>query len=189
METRPSSSSTGDNDPEACISENSQVSNCDRLSQCLVSINPLIRHEQVLSLVQAVIAANGAEANLSAPSQQRVTADGSARSRRSSQPGRIPIVDTVPPDAVNMSVRVAGVKVATYLNSSAALARAGLSDGSLRDSVATLTEAFAQEIECCVEIDVVGGKVLLMYGSSATVYTKYSTLRSAVQCCVTTVTL
>lgn len=58
-------------------------------------------------------------------------------------------------------MRIAGVNVATFVNSTAALARAGHVGGGPpeRDEVVTLTEASALQIEACVEMDVARGKV------------------------------
>lgn len=67
-----------------------------------------------------------------------------------------------------MSMRAAGVTVVTYLNSSAALARAGRGEGPLQqqvqDTVVTLTDTSAREIEVCAEMDVARGKVRRMEG-------------------------
>lgn len=75
--------------------------------------------------------------------------------------GAIPIVATELPGHVVISMRIAGVNMATFVNSTAALARAGHGDGGLpeRDEVVTLTEASALHIEACVEMDVARGKV------------------------------
>lgn len=60
-------------------------------------------------------------------------------------------------------MRAAGVTVVTYLNSSAALARAGHGEGSfgqeMQDEVVTLTDTSVREIEVCAEMDVARGKV------------------------------
>lgn len=65
-------------------------------------------------------------------------------------------------------MRAAGVTVVTYLNSSAALARAGRGEVSLRqerrDEVVTLTDTSVREIEVCAEMDVARGKVRGMGG-------------------------
>lgn len=59
-----------------------------------------------------------------------------------------------------MSVRTGGVTVVVYLNSSAALPRAGPVEGLPQQDVGvTLTETSVRQIEACVELDVVGGKV------------------------------
>lgn len=58
-------------------------------------------------------------------------------------------------------MRMAGLSVATFVNSTAALARAGHVGGGSpeRDEVVTLTEASALQIEACVEIDLARCKV------------------------------
>lgn len=112
--------------------------------------------EQVLSLVPA---SRVSEGSASAKAEESAAPD--AQPRRARNNRRIPVVDTQAPGQITVSVRAVGVRLATYLNSSAALARADLRFCSLseRDEVVTLTEASAREIEACLEADVVHGKV------------------------------
>lgn len=90
-------------------------------------------------------------------------ATSSDEARATSNQRSIPTVDTDTPGKVVMSIRAAGVTVATYLNSSAALVRAGRGGGSLQqevqDTVVTLFDTSAREIEVCSEMDVNRGKV------------------------------
>lgn len=77
----------------------------------------------------------------------------------------IPVVDTKMPSDIATSIRIAGVKLSAYINSSGqSLARLGLlkeKGGSTEGSgVVTLTEAFVENFEACVNVDAACSKVV-----------------------------
>ncbi|CAM9710976.1 unnamed protein product [Pylaiella littoralis] len=119
------------------------------------------REVKVLLLVPT----NGSAAGGSSATRDQMHATSSDESRAASNQRSIPTVDTDTPRKVVMSIRAAGVTVATYLNSSAALVRAGRGGGSLQqevqDTVMTLFDTSAREIEICSEMDVNRGKFFL----------------------------
>lgn len=72
----------------------------------------------------------------------------------------IPVVDTDTPERLSVSIRASGVTIVVYLNSSGALPRADTVEGlPLQDVVVTVTETSVRQIEACVEVNVVSGKV------------------------------
>lgn len=91
------------------------------------------------------------------------------KANASSAQRSIPIVDTERPGKVTMSMRAAGVTVVTYLSRGEGEGtregeREGLAqqDNIMQNTVVTLTETSARQIEACSEIDTVRGKVRKM---------------------------
>lgn len=118
--------------------------------------------DQVLSLAPWDSSAGAAEGKT--PEQPEQTRDqlspnGQTKSPHSSR--EIPVVNITAPGTMALSSRVAGLKVVVYLNSAAALARAGVGVGGFSEpgQLLTLFETCVKEVEGCVELDFARWKV------------------------------
>lgn len=127
------------------------------LTLCCVSIE-LVHTKQVLSVApdEDTAADLSNSSGLAALPNQGRTVLSNGEQRRPSKSHCIPIVNPAVPEEIAVSMRVPGVKVATYLNSSAGVVRAGSEEA---DKVVSLTEASASEIAVCARVDLPNGKV------------------------------
>lgn len=120
-----------------------------------------VPHGQVLSLEPADSDVSAPDILISPTTIGQLPSPPGGVAPRSRGTNAIPIVDMKMPGQVVISLRIAGVKLATFVNSTAALARAGHAGRGLpeRDELVTLTEGSALQIEACAEMDVARGKV------------------------------
>lgn len=92
------------------------------------------------------------------------TYDARSKYTMSTNSSCFPVVETSIPRLIAVSVRVVSLKVGTYLNVTAALARATRSDTRTpeQDRMEALTEVLATEIEVCGDVNLGTGKVCFL---------------------------
>ena len=126
------------------------------------SVDVFFLVDQVLSLAPWDSSAGAAEGKTSEQPEQtggQLSPNGQVKSPPSSK--EVPVVNVTAPGTMSLSARVAGVKVVVYLNSAAALSRAGVGVGGFSEpgELLTLFESCVKEVEGCVELDFARWKV------------------------------